>query len=169
LALLRNLTGVQTLDAGIAGQYLDRLNSSPLQPALATILHRFRDIPPGPAAADQVKKKIVADDELRPVVSQIILLWYTSAMRDSERASLALRFGTPEAISAAWSGPLSARTLRAFRWLFRALALFDSVYSLMLRMLAWGFQFDAAGREDQLRSFCAVAIDLMPRVLLPMG
>jgi Ferritin-like len=48
-------------------------------------------------------------------------------------------------------------------------ALFDSVYSLMLRMLAWSFQFDAAGREDQLRSACAVAIDLMPRVLLPMG
>jgi hypothetical protein len=48
-------------------------------------------------------------------------------------------------------------------------ALFDSVYSLMLRMLAWSFQFDAAGRQDQLRSFCAVAIDLMPRVLLPMG
>jgi hypothetical protein len=48
-------------------------------------------------------------------------------------------------------------------------ALFDSVYSLMLRMLAWGFQFDAAGREDGLRGFCAVAIDLMPRVLLPMG
>jgi hypothetical protein len=96
LALSRVLTGVQTLDAGIAGQYLDRLNSSPLQPGLTTILDRFRHIPPGPAAADQIKKKIVADDELRPVVSQIILLWYTSAMRDSESASLALRFGTPE-------------------------------------------------------------------------
>jgi hypothetical protein len=48
-------------------------------------------------------------------------------------------------------------------------ALFDSVYSLMLRMLAWSFQFDAAGVEDQLRKFCALAIDLMPRVLLPLG
>jgi hypothetical protein len=96
LGLSRILTGVQTLDAGIAGQYLDRLNSSPLQPALATVLRRFRDISPGPAAADQVKKKIVADDGLRPVVSQIILLWYTSAMRDGESGALSLRFGTQD-------------------------------------------------------------------------
>jgi hypothetical protein len=48
-------------------------------------------------------------------------------------------------------------------------ALFDSVYSLMLRMLAWSFEFDAAGLEEQLKQFCAVAIDLMPRVLLPLG
>jgi len=48
-------------------------------------------------------------------------------------------------------------------------ALFDSVYSLMLRMLAWSFEFDAAGFEQQLKKFCAVAIDIMPRVLLPMG
>jgi hypothetical protein len=47
--------------------------------------------------------------------------------------------------------------------------LFDSVYSLMLRMLAWSFEFDSAGVEDQLQRFCAVAIDLMPRVLLPLG
>ena len=48
-------------------------------------------------------------------------------------------------------------------------ALFDSVYSLMLRMLAWSFEFDSAGVEEQLKKFCSVAIDLMPRVLLPMG
>jgi hypothetical protein len=39
----------------------------------------------------------------------------------------------------------------------------------MLRMLAWSFEFDAAGFEQQLKKFCAVAIDIMPRVLLPMG
>jgi hypothetical protein len=48
-------------------------------------------------------------------------------------------------------------------------ALFDSAYSLMLRMLAWSFEFDAAGAEPQLRSFCSATIDLMPRVLLPLG
>ncbi len=48
-------------------------------------------------------------------------------------------------------------------------ALFDSAYSLMLRMLAWSFEFDSAGVEEQLRKFCSVAIDLMPRVLLPLG
>jgi hypothetical protein len=48
-------------------------------------------------------------------------------------------------------------------------ALFDSVYSLMLRMLAWAFEFDGATSEPYLRSFCACAIELMPRVLLPLG
>jgi hypothetical protein len=48
-------------------------------------------------------------------------------------------------------------------------ALFDSVYSLMLRMLAWSFEFDSAGVEEQLKKFCNTAIDLMPRVLLPLG
>ena len=39
----------------------------------------------------------------------------------------------------------------------------------MLRMLAWSFEFDSAGVEKQIKHFCNVAIDLMPRVLLPMG
>jgi hypothetical protein len=47
--------------------------------------------------------------------------------------------------------------------------LFDSVYSLMLRMLSWSFEFDAAGNETQLTQFCRVTIDFMPRVLLPLG
>lgn len=48
-------------------------------------------------------------------------------------------------------------------------ALFDSIYSLMLRMLAWSFEFDAAGMDIHLKKFCGIAIDLMPRVLLPLG
>jgi hypothetical protein len=48
-------------------------------------------------------------------------------------------------------------------------ALFDSVYSLMLRMLAWSFEFDSAGVEGQLKKFCTTTIDIMPRVLLPLG
>jgi len=51
----------------------------------------------------------------------------------------------------------------------RVAAFFDSVYSLMLRMLAWSFEFDSEGVEDQLKKFCSLAIDLMPRVLLPLG
>lgn len=47
--------------------------------------------------------------------------------------------------------------------------LFDSAYGLMLRMLAWSFEFDSAGVEDQLKKFCNVAIDFMPRVILPLG
>lgn len=48
-------------------------------------------------------------------------------------------------------------------------ALFDSVYSLMLRMLAWSFEFDSVGNPQQLKDFCTATIDLMPRVLLPLG
>jgi len=48
-------------------------------------------------------------------------------------------------------------------------ALFDSAYSLMLRMLAWSFEYDAAGVGPELRTFCSAAIDLMPRVVLPLG
>jgi hypothetical protein len=51
----------------------------------------------------------------------------------------------------------------------RVAGLFDSAYSLMLRMLAWSFEFDSVGVEEQLRKFCSVSIDLMPRVLMPLG
>jgi hypothetical protein len=51
----------------------------------------------------------------------------------------------------------------------RVAALFDSTYSLMLRMLAWSFEFDAAGAEDALQKFCSLAIELMPRVIMPLG
>jgi ferritin-like protein len=51
--------------------------------------------------------------------------------------------------------------------------LFDSAYSLMLRMLAWSFEFDANSEDpkvdEQLKKFCTTAIDFMPRVLLPIG
>jgi hypothetical protein len=51
----------------------------------------------------------------------------------------------------------------------RVAGLFDSAYSLMLRMLGWSFEFDSKENEDLLKSFCGAAIDLMPRVLLPIG
>jgi hypothetical protein len=47
--------------------------------------------------------------------------------------------------------------------------LFDSAYSLMLRMLAWSFQVEMSGIELQVKAFCNVAIDFMPRVILPLG
>jgi hypothetical protein len=47
--------------------------------------------------------------------------------------------------------------------------LFDSAYSLMLRMLAWSFEVDNTGIEAQVKRFCDVAIEFMPRVLLPLG
>jgi len=51
-------------------------------------------------------------------------------------------------------------------WLAVLAGLFDSAYSLMLRMLAWSFEFDSGMRDRSDRNFCNVAIDFMPRVLL---
>jgi hypothetical protein len=48
-------------------------------------------------------------------------------------------------------------------------ALFDSAYGLMLRMLAWSFEVENTGIEATVREFCRMAIDFMPRVLLPLG
>jgi hypothetical protein len=47
--------------------------------------------------------------------------------------------------------------------------LFDSAYGLMLRMLAWSFEVENTGIETTVREFCRMAIDFMPRVLLPLG
>jgi hypothetical protein len=47
--------------------------------------------------------------------------------------------------------------------------LFDSAYGLMLRMLAWSFEVENTGIEATVKEFCRMAIDFMPRVLLPLG
>jgi len=51
----------------------------------------------------------------------------------------------------------------------QAAGLFDSAYGLMLRMLAWSFEVENTGIEAIVSKFCKVAIDFMPRVLLPLG
>jgi Membrane bound FAD containing D-sorbitol dehydrogenase len=96
LALSRILTGVQNLDATLGRQYLDRLASTPFEPALRQILERFRGLKDDDTRADQVKREIVANDLLRPTVCQIILLWYTSAIPDNLTTPLVLRYGTQE-------------------------------------------------------------------------
>ena len=47
--------------------------------------------------------------------------------------------------------------------------LFDSAYGLMLRTLAWSFEVENTGIEATVKEFCRMAIDFMPRVLLPLG
>jgi hypothetical protein len=96
LALSRILTGVQNLDAALGRLYLDRLASTPFEPVLRQILERFRELKHDDTRADQVKREIVANDLFRPTVCQIILLWYTSAMRDNLTIPLVLRYGTQE-------------------------------------------------------------------------
>jgi hypothetical protein len=96
LALSRILTGVDALDPALGSQYLDRLLSSPLEPSVRLILKRFHALKSEAGLAGQVQKKIVGDDELRPTVCQMVLLWYTSALRDNQSPAIALRYGTQE-------------------------------------------------------------------------
>ena len=96
LALSRILTGVESLDAALGRQYLDRLVSSPFDLPLRQILERFRGFKESVSIAEQVKLQILADDALRPTVCQMILLWFTSAMRDNQDTPLVLRLGTQE-------------------------------------------------------------------------
>jgi hypothetical protein len=96
VALSRILTGVDSLDPALAGQYLDRLLSSPLEPSVRLILERFRILKSGATLAAHVQKKIVGDAALRPTVCQIVLLWYTSALRDNQSPAISLRYGTQE-------------------------------------------------------------------------
>jgi hypothetical protein len=96
VALSRIVTGVDSLDLALASQYLDRLLSSPLEPSVRQILKRFGILKAGSTLANQVQKKIVDDDALRPTVCQIVLLWYTSALRDNQSPAITLRYGTQD-------------------------------------------------------------------------
>jgi hypothetical protein len=96
LALSRILTGVEHLDAELGRQYLDRLISTPAEPFLRQILDRFRRLKNDATLADHVKQQILGNDTLRPTISQIILLWYTSAMQDNLGDPIVMRFGTQE-------------------------------------------------------------------------
>jgi hypothetical protein len=96
IALSRILTGVQNLDAEVGRQYMDRLASTPFGPALSQILERFRELKSDDTRFDQVKREILGDETFRPAVCQIILLWYTSALRDNLTTPLVMRYGTQE-------------------------------------------------------------------------
>jgi hypothetical protein len=96
VALSRILTGVENLDTGLGRQYLDRLTSSPYDPFLRQILERFRALPKHGSREDQVKQQILGEESLLPAVCQIVLLWYTSAMRDNSNLPIVLRYGSQE-------------------------------------------------------------------------
>jgi len=96
LALSRILTGVENLDAELGRQYLDRLTSTPFDPALRRILEQFGQFKADANTTDRVKKQILSDDTLRTTICQIILLWYTSTLWDNVTTPIALRYGTQE-------------------------------------------------------------------------
>jgi Membrane bound FAD containing D-sorbitol dehydrogenase len=88
------LTGCK-LDAEQGRAHFDRLLSTPLVPSIGDVLKRFESLPKHSPA--EVERKLVADAELRPTLCQIVLLWYTSALRDSESDPLVLRYGSEQA------------------------------------------------------------------------
>jgi Membrane bound FAD containing D-sorbitol dehydrogenase len=96
LALSAILTGVEELDAGLGRRYLDRISSTPFAPSLREILRRFNALEPGQTRADKVRQEIISNDELRPAIIQIVLLWYTSAMHDNDGMPANLRYGTQD-------------------------------------------------------------------------
>jgi Membrane bound FAD containing D-sorbitol dehydrogenase len=96
LALSQILTGVEALDAELGRGYLERLTSGPFDPSIRRILERFREMKGDVDIVHRVKEEILAEDDLRPAVCQIILLWYTSAMQDTPDTPPVLRYGTQE-------------------------------------------------------------------------
>jgi hypothetical protein len=88
------LTGCK-LDAEQGSVHLDRLQSTPLVPSISDVLDRFDKLPK--RSATEVERRLVADNNLRQTLCQIVLLWYTAALRDSESDPLVLRYGSEQA------------------------------------------------------------------------
>jgi Membrane bound FAD containing D-sorbitol dehydrogenase len=88
------LTGCE-LDAEQGRVLLERLSSTPLVPSIAVVLQRFERLPK--RSATEVERKMLADADLRPTLCQIVLVWYTSALRDTASDPLVLRYGTEQA------------------------------------------------------------------------
>jgi hypothetical protein len=93
IELSRILTGYE-IDVDQAGVHLDRLRSTPLVPSIQDVLKRFATLPQHSTA--EVERTLVADAGLRPTLCQIVLLWYTSAVRDSGSDPLVLRYGSEQ-------------------------------------------------------------------------
>jgi hypothetical protein len=88
------LTGCE-LDVEQGRAHLVRLLSTPLVPPIQDVLQRFERLPRHSLA--EVERKMVSDAALRSTLCQIVLLWYTSALRDTVSDPLVLRFGSEQA------------------------------------------------------------------------
>jgi hypothetical protein len=93
ITLSEILTGCDNLDVAQGRAHLDRLLSTPLVPSISEVLKRFEKLPKGSA---EVQRKMVVDATLRPTLCQIVLLWYTSALRDTESDPVTLRYGSEQ-------------------------------------------------------------------------
>lgn len=99
LSLSKILTGREDLNSSLCQQYLDRLNVA-LEAEVSQVLAKYRALAETNTAPIEIGRTILAETALRPVVSQIILLWFTSATQDppaTPPAGVVLRYGSQEA------------------------------------------------------------------------
>jgi hypothetical protein len=80
-ALSRVLTGVEELDALLAESYLKRLKERYPIP-MQNLLTAFTDVAQDDHLVFEVKRRIVDNKDLQPIVSQVIRIWYTSEFLD---------------------------------------------------------------------------------------
>ena len=77
IGLSEILTGEKKLDKTLASQYLGRLKAQyPVQ--MQALLNAFGEIAADKYPLFEVKRRIVDDKTLAPLVQQIIAVWYTS-------------------------------------------------------------------------------------------
>ncbi|MET0395835.1 MAG: hypothetical protein ABW277_03350 [Longimicrobiaceae bacterium] len=78
------MTGDSDLDRKLAMVYLARIEGEPAGVGLPALLHLFQDIVAGGGDVEtQVRQRILEDPEHWPLARQILLLWYTSALRST--------------------------------------------------------------------------------------
>jgi hypothetical protein len=94
--LSRALCGLEQLEAKPGLQYLCRLLESPFQPGLARLLDAFATSRQAGMNAAAAVQAALNEDDLRAAATQMVLLWFTSAMQESADPAAALQWGDPD-------------------------------------------------------------------------
>jgi len=90
--LSRVLTGEDSLDEKLAGEYHERLHAA--YPAeLDALLAAFSDIPKEAGVAARLKERLDADATLAETARELIKIWFTSQFTGADKR---LNAGTPD-------------------------------------------------------------------------
>jgi hypothetical protein len=89
------LTGAPDLDPGLSEAYSARLKVSH-EAELNALLVRFGQLSASGAADPEIVRRLVQDDTLRPVMAQVALIWFTSALQASPGPPAVFSYGTPD-------------------------------------------------------------------------
>jgi hypothetical protein len=98
IQLSERLTGIAPLPAGLASDYLARLEGMKLQGSMDEMLGRFSGLlESGEVTDDALSRDILEVPELRTAAQQVIVLWYSSALMEKvDDEQPVLVFGRPE-------------------------------------------------------------------------